>query len=140
MTETNGARGRWRCGRAELSLPSFSRSTENAFFGSRSRVTIPKAQSVISCSPVNHSSVQVKKIVPARPHFTTLSTCQLSISACSSWESRILPLRMPDRGHAEFAQNERPFFSQILQSQQVFLKVALVVQVNVEAEKIDILR
>src|SRR6202043_1965510 len=42
--------------------------------------------------------------------------------------------------HAEFAQNERPFLGQILQSQQVFLKVALVVQVNVKAEKIDILR
>ena len=50
------------------------------------RVTIPKAQSVTSLPPVNHSSVQENKIVPASPHFATLSTCQPSISACSSCE------------------------------------------------------
>ena len=99
----------------------------------RSRVTRPNAQSVISCSPVNHSSVQVKKIVPARPHLTTLSTCQPSISACSS-------SRMPDRVHAEFAEHERPIFREILQAEQVLFEVALVVQVNVETVEIDVLR
>jgi hypothetical protein len=44
-------------------------SGENASFGSRSRVTNPNSQSVISWPPVNHSSVQEKNIVPAAPPF-----------------------------------------------------------------------
>ena len=47
---------------------------------------------------------------------------------------------MADRIHAEFAQHERPIFREILQAKQVALEVALVVQVNVEAEEIDVLR
>ena len=49
-------------------------------------------------------------------------------------------LAMPDRIHAELAQHEWPIFGQILQAQQVTLELALVVQVNVEAKEIDILR
>ena len=47
---------------------------------------------------------------------------------------------MANRVHAELAENERPFFGQILQTQQILFEVALIVQINVEAEKIDILR
>ena len=47
---------------------------------------------------------------------------------------------MADRVHPELAEDERPLFGQILQAQQVSLEVALVVQVNVEAEEIDVLR
>src|SRR5882724_8604973 len=52
----------------------------------------------------------------------------------------LLLLRMPDCVHAELTQNERTLFRQILQTQQVLLEVVLIVQVNVEAKKIEILR
>src|SRR5919106_4410366 len=48
-------------------------------------------------------------------------------------------LRMPEGVHAEFAKNQRPFFRQILQPQQVALKIRLIVQVNVETAKVDVL-
>ena len=133
MTETNGVRGKSRCGSAASSCPSFSAGRRTPFFGLRSRVTSPKAQSVISCSPVNHSSVQAKKMVPARPQRTTLSTCQPSISACSSSEWRIVS--MPNSPSMS-----GPFFREILQPQEISLEVALVVQINVEAIEIDVLR
>ena len=47
---------------------------------------------------------------------------------------------MADRVHPEFAQHERLFFREILQAEQVTFEVALVVQVNVEAVEIDVLR
>ena len=47
---------------------------------------------------------------------------------------------MADRVHAELAQDERPVFREILQAQQVALEVALIVQVNIEAGEIDVLR
>ena len=49
-------------------------------------------------------------------------------------------LRIPDGVHAEFAENQRPFLRQILQPQQVTFEVPLIVQVNVETAKIDVLR
>src|SRR5215475_4604189 len=52
----------------------------------------------------------------------------------------LLLLRMPDRVHAEFAQDKRMFAGEILQPQQVTFEIALVVKVNVEARKIGILR
>ena len=47
---------------------------------------------------------------------------------------------MADRVHPELAEHERLFFREILQAEQVLFEVALVVQVNVEAVEIDVLR
>ena len=47
---------------------------------------------------------------------------------------------MANRVHAELAENERPFLGQVLQTQQILFELVLIVQINVEAEKIDILR
>ena len=52
----------------------------------------------------------------------------------------LLVLRMADRVHAELAENERSLAGEILQAQKVALELRLIVQVNVEAEKIDVLR
>ncbi len=53
---------------------------------------------------------------------------------------RLLLLGMANRVHAEFAEHERLVVREILQAQQVLLEVALVVQVNVEGEEVDVLR
>src|ERR1043165_9241202 len=105
MTETDGVRGRSRWGSEASSWPSFFWRAKNDFFGVRSRLTSPKDQSVISSSPVYHSSVQAKKIVPARPQRTTLSTCQLSISACSSSLWRIVTGRDRSEEHTSELQS-----------------------------------
>ena len=47
---------------------------------------------------------------------------------------------MPDRIHPKLAQDQRPFFGQILQPKQIPLELELIVQVNIEAKEIDILR
>src|SRR5436853_5188417 len=47
---------------------------------------------------------------------------------------------MADRVHTKLAKDERAFAGQILQAQQIPLEIALVVQINIEAAKIDILR
>ena len=52
----------------------------------------------------------------------------------------LLLLRMPDRVHAEFPKDERMLAGQILQPQQITLKIALVVQVNIKTGEIDVLR
>ena len=52
----------------------------------------------------------------------------------------LLVLRMPDRIQAEFAKDQRTLFRQILQTQQVAFEIALIVQVNIETGKIDVLR
>ena len=44
------------------------------------------------------------------------------------------------RVHPELAEHERLFLGQILQAEEVFFEIALVVQVNVEAIEIDVLR
>ena len=93
---------------AASSCPSLSRKAKNDFFGSRSRVTSPNAQSVISCSPVNHSSVQAKKMVPATPH----SHHAFEMPA---EHFGLLLFRMANRVHAEFAEDERLVFREILQ-------------------------
>src|SRR5215470_7686784 len=49
-------------------------------------------------------------------------------------------LTVPDRVHPEFAKDKRTLFGEILQSEEITLEVALVVQVNVEAKEIDVLR
>ena len=98
-----------------------------------SRVTIPKAQSVISCSPVNHSSVQAKKIGAGETAFHHAVDMPAE-------HFGLLFFAVANRVHPEFAQHKRPFFREILQTQQVTFEVALIVQVNVEAEEIDVLR
>ena len=66
--------------------------------------------------------------MPASPHLITLSTCQLSISACSSWLCRIVSIpnspRMSGRSSVE-----------ILQTEEITLEIALLMQVNVKAKK-----
>ena len=47
---------------------------------------------------------------------------------------------MADRVHAELTENKRPLFRQVLQPQKVALEIALVMQVDVEAIKIQVLR
>jgi hypothetical protein len=47
---------------------------------------------------------------------------------------------MSNRVHAELAQNERTLAGEILQAQKVTLEIALIVEINVETKKIDILR
>src|SRR5437016_4115167 len=51
----------------------------------------------------------------------------------------LLILAVPDRVHPEFAQDERTIFGQILQTEEITLEIALLVQVNVKAKKIDVL-
>ena len=52
----------------------------------------------------------------------------------------LLILRMPDGIHAELTQDKRSLAGQILQTQQIALEITLIVQVNVETAKIDVLR
>ena len=47
---------------------------------------------------------------------------------------------MPDRIHPEFAKDKRALFGEVLQSEEISLEVALIVQVNVETKEIDVLR
>src|SRR5207237_8383986 len=49
-------------------------------------------------------------------------------------------LRMTNRVHSKLAKNERTFASQILQTQKIAFEIALIVEINVEAKEIDILR
>ncbi len=49
-------------------------------------------------------------------------------------------LRVADRVHAELAHDAGFFVGEVLQAQEVVFKVALVVQVDVEGTKIDVLR
>src|SRR5205814_6717097 len=49
-------------------------------------------------------------------------------------------LRMPDRVHTEFTEDERMLAGEILQPQQIPFEIALIVKVNVETGKIGILR
>src|SRR5947209_3287670 len=51
----------------------------------------------------------------------------------------LLIFSVPDRVHPEFAQDERTIFGEILQAKEVTLEVALDMQVNIEAKKIDVL-
>src|ERR1700693_1812718 len=53
---------------------------------------------------------------------------------------RLLFLRMANCVHTELPQNERTLAGEILQAQKVMFEIALVVEVDVEAEKIDVLR
>src|SRR6476620_1476977 len=53
---------------------------------------------------------------------------------------RLLVLSVPDRVHPEFAKDKRTLLGEILQSEEITLEVALLVQVNIEAEEIDVLR
>src|SRR5215475_15980624 len=52
----------------------------------------------------------------------------------------LLLLRMPDRIHAKFTEDERMLAGEILQPQQIPFEIALVVKINVETGKIGILR
>ncbi len=52
----------------------------------------------------------------------------------------LLVFAVANRIHPEFAEHERFFLRQVLQAQEIFLEIALVVQVNVEAAEIDVLR
>ena len=47
---------------------------------------------------------------------------------------------MANRVHSKFAENERTLAGQILETQKIAFKIGLVVQVDVEAKEIDILR
>src|SRR2546423_4583292 len=51
----------------------------------------------------------------------------------------LLILAVPDRVHPEFAQDERTIFGQILQAEKVTLEIALLMQVNIKAKKIEVL-
>src|ERR1051325_10057150 len=53
---------------------------------------------------------------------------------------RLLVMSVPDRVHSEFSKDKRALFGEILQSKEITLEVALIVQINVEAEEIDVLR
>ena len=53
---------------------------------------------------------------------------------------RLLLLGVANRIHPELAEDQRFFLGQVLQAQEIILEVALIVQVNIEAEKIDVLR
>src|SRR4026208_193560 len=53
---------------------------------------------------------------------------------------RLLVMSVPNRVHPEFTKDKRALFGEILQSKKITLEVALIVQVNVEAKEIDILR
>src|ERR1700757_1506451 len=50
---------------------------------------------------------------------------------------RLLILSMPDGVHSKLAEDERPLFRKVLQTQKVTLEIALIVQVNIETKKID---
>src|SRR5881398_2159044 len=52
----------------------------------------------------------------------------------------LLILAVPDRIHSEFAKDERTIFDEILQTKEITLEIALLMQINVEAKKIDVLR
>src|SRR5581483_1639542 len=47
---------------------------------------------------------------------------------------------MPDRVHAEFAQDKRMLACEILQTQQVPFEITLIVEVNIETAKVSVLR
>src|SRR5207237_3735880 len=51
----------------------------------------------------------------------------------------LLVLRVTYRVHAEFAEDERAIFGEILQAQEVTLERVLVVQVNIEAGEVAVL-
>src|SRR5258708_8827680 len=53
---------------------------------------------------------------------------------------RLLILRMSNRVHAELAQHERTLAGEILQAQKVTFEIALIMEINVETKKINILR
>src|SRR4030095_3077240 len=53
---------------------------------------------------------------------------------------RLLVLSVPDRLHPKFAKDKRTLLGEILQSEEITLEVALLVQVNIEAKEIDVLR
>ena len=53
---------------------------------------------------------------------------------------RLFLLGVSDRVHPEFAKNKRTLLDEVLQSKEITLEVALIVQVNVEAKEIDVLR
>ena len=53
---------------------------------------------------------------------------------------RLFFLRMANRVHTELPQDERTLTGEILQAQKIAFEIALVMEINVEAEKIDILR
>src|SRR5262249_46237883 len=52
----------------------------------------------------------------------------------------LLVLRMTNRVHSEFAKNQRTLAGRILEPKEIVLENDLSVEVNVEAEKIDVLR
>ena len=52
----------------------------------------------------------------------------------------LLLLAVANRIHPEFAEHERLFLGQVLQAQEVLFEIALIVQVDVEAAEIDVLR
>ncbi len=52
----------------------------------------------------------------------------------------LLVLAVSDCVHSEFAQDERTLFDEILQTEEITLEIALLMQVNVKAKKIDVLR
>ena len=92
----------------------------------RSRVTRPNAQSVISAPPVNHSSVQEKKIVPAAPPFTTQVEMPVE-------HFRLHLFAFADRVHAELAHDERLFAREILQPCEVALEIEPALEIDVKA-------
>ena len=53
---------------------------------------------------------------------------------------RLLVLGVADRVHAEFAEDQRLVLREILQPREVAVEVALFVEIDVEGEKIDVLR
>ena len=52
----------------------------------------------------------------------------------------LVVLAVPDRVHPEFAKDERTIFDEILQTKEITLEIALLMQVNVKTKKIDVLR
>ncbi len=94
---------------------------------------MPKAQSTTSMPSVNHSSVHEKMNVPASPGFEDGGDVLRQ-------QVRLLLLRMADRVHAEFGEDERLVAGEILQAAEVAGEVLLAMEVDVVAVEIDLAR
>ena len=133
MTETTGVRGRSRCGSEASSCPSFFWRAKNDLFG---RAIAPNE----SERPVGDLLFAgVPFVGPGEKNRSGQTAAHDAVDVPAE-HFGLLVFAVANRVHPEFAEHERFFFRQILQSQQILFEIALVVQVNVETAEIDILR
>ena len=133
MTETKGVCGRSRCGREASSCPSFLCKREEGFFRraiARDQPERPIGDLLLAGEPF---------VRPGEKNGAGKTTTHHAVDMPAEHFGLFL-FAMPDRVHAELAQHERLFFREVLQAEQVAFEVALVVQINVEAVEIDVLR